>query len=102
MQENTRCTMEEATTTLARQKIRFVKKTAYQIKVGQFNFYPNKGTIYIDGQKEAQARKGLEEFIKLLRRARLAPEKPVVQNANELFTITLEKPPEDLEYAFDA
>lgn len=101
MQENTRCTMEEAAAALARQEIRFVQKTGFQIKVGQFNFYPNKGTIYIDGQK-ALAEKGLDAFIRLLRRARLAPEKPRVQPVNDPSKFLQKKPPEDDDFALES
>lgn len=42
------------------------KKTCFQIKVGPFNFYPVKGTIFHDGEHKARPERGLEAFINLL------------------------------------
>ncbi len=53
--------------------VRFTKKTAFQIKIGPFNYYPVKGTIYRDGETEARETRGLDAFMNLLRKSGLAP-----------------------------
>ncbi len=42
------------------------RPSRYQLKVGGANFYPERGTVQIDGLKKQKAR-GLSEFFRVLR-----------------------------------
>lgn len=42
--------MREAIDWLLEQKIRFVRPTRYHLKIGRLNFYPQKGSINLDGE----------------------------------------------------
>jgi hypothetical protein len=55
---------------LAAERIRHAQTSKFQIKVGPYNFYPGKGTIYLDGELEARSERGLEEFLGLLAKVR--------------------------------
>jgi hypothetical protein len=55
---------------LAAQRIRHEQTTAFQIKVGPFNFYPDKGTIYRDGDQKARPERGIENFLALIGKLR--------------------------------
>jgi hypothetical protein len=55
---------------LAAERIRHEQTSAFQIKVGPFNFYPDKGTIYRDGDREARPERGLENFLALIAKLR--------------------------------
>jgi hypothetical protein len=55
---------------LAAERIRHEQTSAFQIKVGPFNFYPGKGTIYMDGDQKARPERGLEAFIALISQVR--------------------------------
>ena len=43
-----------------------VKCSPHQLKVGPYNYYPAKRTIFKDGDKRALPQRGLNEFIRLL------------------------------------
>ena len=45
----------------------FCRPTRYQIKSGNHNFYPDKGTIYTDGQFERSGERGAEAFVRLVK-----------------------------------
>lgn len=48
---------------LDEQRIRYSQPTEYHIKVGPYNFYPEKkGTITLDGQKAVHSERGFEAF----------------------------------------
>lgn len=42
----------------------------HQIKVGPYNFYPVKGTIYLDKERSARPERGLDSFIKIISKLR--------------------------------
>jgi hypothetical protein len=50
------------------ERVRHKQTSEFQIKVGPYNYYPGKGTIFIDGDREARPERGLESFITLLRK----------------------------------
>ncbi len=52
---------------LTEARIRFQRKTRYQIKVGDLSFYPDKGTIFRDGDRQALDARGLDQFLSLAR-----------------------------------
>ena len=56
---------------LAAERIRHEQTSDFQIKVGPFNFYPDKGTIYMDGDREARPERGLESFLALIANVRV-------------------------------
>jgi hypothetical protein len=47
--------------------IEFDKVSEYQIKVGEWNFYPSKGTIFRDGDPRKLRDHGLEAFTRIIR-----------------------------------
>lgn len=44
----------------------YAKMTDYHLKIGEINFWPNRGTITIDGEGSRRASKGLAGLAKLL------------------------------------
>ena len=52
---------------LCRNRIRFVRVTAHQLKIADLSFYPVKGTIYRDGDAGALPQRGLPSLQDLLR-----------------------------------
>lgn len=59
---------DEALAWLEAEGIQPERPTEHQIKVGAINYYPGKGTIYLDGAKRICDEKGLEGLITILRR----------------------------------
>ena len=47
--------------------IRYKILTKYQIKVGEYSFYPSRGTIFRDGDPTRHKQQGINAFIQLLR-----------------------------------
>jgi hypothetical protein len=62
--------MRHALERLRAERIRHKQTSEFQIKVGPYNFYPGKGTIFTDGGREARAERGLESFIIIVRKLR--------------------------------
>lgn len=60
--------MSSALARLRSERVRHEQTSEYQIKVGPYNFYPGKGTIFMDGDREARPERGLDEFVVLLRK----------------------------------
>lgn len=60
--------MSSALARLRSERVRHEQTSEYQIKVGPYNFYPGKGTIFMDGDREARPERGLDEFVALLRK----------------------------------
>lgn len=58
--------MRRAIEALNEASIRFARPTKYQLKVGDLNFYPTKGTIFRDRDDTALNERGLDAFIFLL------------------------------------
>ncbi len=54
--------MVEAITTLNELGIGFDRCTHWQLKIDEWNFYPERGTIYSDGADGAEPKRGLEAF----------------------------------------
>lgn len=50
--------------------VRFSRLTQYQLKVGDFSFYPGTGSIFRDGDGNAWEQRGLNAFISHLREKR--------------------------------
>ena len=48
-------------------KAPFVRTSPTQLKVGRINFYPDKGTIYFEGDRAPLPQRGLHPFQELLR-----------------------------------
>lgn len=59
--------MHQASAALVRAGVNFQQPSPYQIKVGQFSFYPTKGTIFRDGETGARNERGLSAFLRILR-----------------------------------
>lgn len=59
--------MRQAARTLKAEGVRFEIKTIHQIKVGDLNFYPARGTIFRDGDPGARDETGLDAFLQLVR-----------------------------------
>jgi hypothetical protein len=57
--------MEVALIAIRAARLPFRKTDPYQIKHGRFNFYPNRGTIYRDGDPNKLEERGVEAFIRL-------------------------------------
>lgn len=62
--------MNAALKQLATERIGHKQTSQFQIKVGPYNFYPGKGTIFIDGDREARPERGLDAFIALIGKVR--------------------------------
>lgn len=69
--------MNRALQRLAAERIRHAQTSTFQIKVGPFNFYPDRGTIYIDGDQQARPERGLENFIALVAKVRARNPRPL-------------------------
>src|SRR5215211_2987444 len=59
--------MRAAKDRLNREGIHFEQASRYQLKVDAFNFYPGKGTIFVDQELKVRKEKGLDAFITLVR-----------------------------------
>jgi hypothetical protein len=59
--------MHQASAALVRAGVNFQQPSPHQIKVGQFSFYPTKGTIFRDGEMQARSERGLPAFLRILR-----------------------------------
>jgi hypothetical protein len=62
--------MEGALERLTAEGIRHEQTSDFQIKVGPYNFYPDKGTIFVDQDREARPERGIEDFLALLVKVR--------------------------------
>lgn len=60
--------MNSALERLRAERIRHQQTSEYQIKVGPYNFYPGKGTIFVDGEEGVRPERGLDSFVALLRK----------------------------------
>ncbi|MCK1389013.1 hypothetical protein [Bradyrhizobium sp. 21] len=60
--------MNSALERLRAEGIRHQQTSEYQIKVGHYNFYPGKGTIFVDGEEGIRTERGLDSFVALLRK----------------------------------
>nr|BCF14662.1 hypothetical protein XF13B_13530 [Bradyrhizobium diazoefficiens] len=58
--------MRHALDRLRAERIWHKQTSEFQIKVGPYNFYPGKGTIFMDRDVEARPERGLETFISLV------------------------------------
>ena len=56
----------------------YIRPTKYQVKIGDVNYYPDKGTIHVDGESRASERylDGLEKI--LTRKNLLRPTRPKI------------------------
>ena len=52
------------------ERVRYKKTTAFQLKVGPYNFYPGKCTIYMDGDQKFRPERGLDHFLMIVRKLR--------------------------------
>jgi len=44
-------------------RIRFCRPTRFQLKIGNVNYYPDRGTIYIDGEAEPERERGINSLL---------------------------------------
>jgi hypothetical protein len=61
-QENDTLAMNAAIEALEARGVEFFRPHGLQLKIGSINFYPDTGTIMVDGGKKLQER-GLEAFL---------------------------------------
>src|SRR3712207_6421502 len=59
--------MREAIVWLVKSKIYFRRQTQWQLKIGDLSYYPDKCTIYRDGDQKALSVLGLDALRQLLR-----------------------------------
>jgi hypothetical protein len=62
--------MLQALDRLRAEGIRYQQTSNFQIKVGPYNFYPGKGTIFMDREVEARVERGLNGFINIVSKLR--------------------------------
>lgn len=62
--------MKSALDRLQTERINHRRTSPFQIKVGPYNFYPGRGTIFVDGEIKARSQRGLDNFIMLIRNPR--------------------------------
>jgi hypothetical protein len=75
--------MTEALAWLDAHGIRVTRPTAWQLKIGPYNYYPDKGTIHRDGDRQPHPERGLPALQQLLHpflEAEMA--QPVLRPAN--------------------
>lgn len=95
MRPNKTPEMIEALERLRAEHIRHKQTSEFQIKVGPYNFYPGKGTIFMDRDSAARTERGLGSFISLVCKLRdknprafhdseQAPEKPNHSNGFDI------------------
>jgi hypothetical protein len=58
--------MQDAMDELTCAGIDFEQTSQYQLKIGDLNYYPAKGTIFRDGDKKALKERGLDALLKLI------------------------------------
>lgn len=58
--------MKEVFAWLEAENISFWRPSHYQLKVAHINFYPDKGTIHIDGAPRANQQRGFKEFQEMI------------------------------------
>jgi hypothetical protein len=62
--------VDQAIMVLKEAGVRYIeKKTQFQLKIGPFNYYPAKGTIYRDGEPKARSESGVQALVALLRKS---------------------------------
>jgi hypothetical protein len=59
--------MAAAEAWLRRAGVRFTRKTTFQLKIGRVNFYPVRGSIFVDGEPGQRAERGLNALENVLR-----------------------------------
>ena len=74
--------MRAAIDQLESQGVRFIRPTQFQLKIGDINFYPDTGTIQLDGC-EASEERGLPALPQILARPR-EPIQPTVLTLGDL------------------
>ena len=84
---------------LCAERIRHKQTSDYQIKVGPYNFYPGKGTIFLDGDREARPERGIEAFIKMM--LKLKERDPRLVERKQVIRLPLDRPADfDIREAF--
>ena len=63
--------MATAEAWLRRAGVRFTRKTNFQVKIGRVNFYPVRGTIFVDGEPGQRRERGLAALADVLRELHL-------------------------------
>ncbi|UGA43020.1 hypothetical protein HU230_0032820 [Bradyrhizobium quebecense] len=77
--------------------IRHQQTSPFQIKVGPYNFYPNKGTIYLDGAKTALTERGLEKFLTILNNVRTLNKSDSKRASSNKFALHEEERPKEFD-----
>ena len=62
--------MRRALHRLRAEGIQYKQTSDFQIKVGPYNFYPGKGTIFMDKEVEARVERGLDNFVNIVSKLR--------------------------------
>lgn len=65
--------MAAAEAWLRRAGIRFTRKTNFQLKIGRVNYYPARGTIFVDGDPAQRPARGLAALEQVLRELGVMP-----------------------------
>ena len=52
------------------ERVQYEQKTTFQLKVGPYNFYPDTGRIFVDGEKKSRPERGLDHFLTIVRKVR--------------------------------
>lgn len=60
--------MHEARAYLDDERVRYTQPSEHHLKVGPYNFWPNSGTIYLDGAKSKEPERGLQRFVEIIRK----------------------------------
>jgi hypothetical protein len=63
--------MAEAKARLERRGVPYKCPSSHQIKIGDVNFYPSTGTIFIDGERAKRRETGLSALERLLKKRAL-------------------------------
>ena len=58
--------MRDCSDALLKRGVAFERKTRWQIKIGPINFYPERGTIFVDGEAAPRQEEGLETLLTIL------------------------------------
>jgi hypothetical protein len=84
--------MQRAIDMLTHASIRFQKTTNFHIKIGHYNFFPGRGTIYLDGQPKALPQKGSDAFLVILNEVRRKNPRAVSAPRQERIDLAYDRP----------
>ena len=91
---NRDASMNAALERLRAERVHHKQTSDFQIKVGPYNFYPGKGTIFMDRAPKARPERGLDNFVTLLRK--LKERNPRLFEMKETFRPSPQNPSKQL------